>query len=141
VKYKVFNLLSEKLFDIVDLHIGATRHKSLEEKMEADENGIWSAYLDEMGFLKFVVSGWSRNEDLDGPSLEDFSLLDSSGRKVDPERIEENFTVVRDPLDKYRMVGIPKEIAVKASVLGQLPDSPSVQRMREGLFCSDQKRL
>jgi hypothetical protein len=132
VKDKVFNLLSEKLFDIVDLYIDATRHKSVEEKMDADESGIWSAYLDEMGFLKFVMSGWSRNEDLDGPSLEEFSLLDSRGRKVDPERIEENFTVVRDPLDKYRMVGIPKEIAVKALVLGQLPDSPSVQRMREG---------
>jgi hypothetical protein len=136
MKDKVFNLLSEKLFDIVDLYIDATRHKSVEEKMGADENGIWSAYLDEMGFLKFVVSGWSRNEDLDGPSLEEFSLLDSSGRKVDPGLIEENFTVVRDPLDKYRMVGIPNELAFKALALGQFPDSPSVQRMREG-SCHD----
>ena len=132
MKDKVFDLLSEKLFDIVDLYIDATRHKSVEEKMDADESGIWSAYLNEMGFLKFVMSGWFRNEDLDGPSLEEFSLLDSRGQKVDPERIEENFAVVRDPLDKYRLVGIPKEIAVKALVLGQFPDSPSVQRMREG---------
>jgi hypothetical protein len=136
MKDKVFNILSEKLFEIVDLYIDTTRHKSLEEKMDADESGIWSAYLDEMGFLKFVVSGWSRNEDLDGPSLEEFSLLDSSGQKVDPERIKENFTVVRDPLDKYRMVGIPKEIAVKALVLCQFPDSPSVQTMRD-VSCHD----
>jgi hypothetical protein len=136
VKDKVFNLLSEKLFDIVDLYIDATRHKSVEEKVEADESGIWGAYLQEMGFLKFVMSGWFRNEDLDGPSLEEFSLLDSRGRKVDPERIKENFTVVQDPLDKYRWVGIPNELAVKALVLGQLPDSPSVQRMREG-SCHD----
>jgi len=132
VKDKIYHILSEKLFDMADLYYEATKYKVDKETSEIFDRGIWSEYLHEMGFLKLILSGWFKNEDLDGGGTEDFSFADPEGRKVDPRWIEENFTVVNDPLNKYRRVGIPREIAVKALALGHFPDSPSVQKMREG---------
>lgn len=137
MKDKVYHLLNDKLFDIAILY----KMRDLEQYPPADsmpvlmseifDRAIWRTYLDEMGFFKLVLSGWFKNEDLDGDSLEDFSFTDPQGQKVNPKWIEENLIIVVDPLNNYQKVGIPKEIALKAIVLGHFPDSPSIRKMRE----------
>jgi len=143
VKDKIYHLLNDKLFDIAILY----KLRDLEQYPPADsmpisseangvvseifDRAIWRTYLDEMGFFKLVLSGWFKNEDLDGDSLEDFSFTDPQGQKGDPKWIEENIIIVVDPLSNYQKVGIPKEIALKALTLGHFPDSPSIQKMRE----------
>ena len=142
MKEKLYYILNDKLFDIATLY----KLRELDQYPPADsmpiissEKGvvseifdreIWRTYLDEMGFLKLILSGWFKNEELNGDSLEGFSFTDSQGQKVDPSCIKENFIVIEDPLNKFHRVGIPNELALKALSLGYFPDSPSVEKMR-----------
>lgn len=137
MKDKIHRLLNDKLFDIAILY----KMRDLEQYPPADsmpvlmseifDRAIWRTYLDEMGFFKLVLSGWFKNEDLDGDSMEDFLFTDPQGQKVDSKWIEENIIIVVDPLNNYQKIGIPKELALKAITLGHFPDSPAIQKMRE----------
>lgn len=142
MKDKIYYILNDKLFDIAilykvrELECPPPRSMPISSATKGIVTQffnpeIWKTYLGEMGIIKLVLSGWFRNEDLEGGSLEESSFIDSQGQKVDPKWIEDNLVTIEDPLGLYHKVGIPKEIALKALALGHFPASPSIQKMRE----------
>jgi hypothetical protein len=134
VKEKLYYILNDKLFNIATFYkiqeLDRLSGMPVSSASQVFDREIWRTYLDEMGFLKLILSGWFKNEELNGDSLECLSFTDSQGQKVDPSCIKENFIVIEDPLNEYHRVGIPNEVALKALSLGYFPDSPSVEKMR-----------
>jgi hypothetical protein len=145
-KDKLYHILNEKLFDIADLYKGhELEHSRPGPKpnwmpvissaikgifTEQFDLEIWKLYLEEIGVIKFVRSGWFRENDMED-EIENLSFADLQGQKVDIEWIKENLTIIPDPLAQFHRVGIPNELATKALALGYFPDSPSIERMRE----------
>ncbi|NBU71653.1 MAG: hypothetical protein EBS53_09405 [Bacteroidetes bacterium] len=138
---KLYQILNDKLFDISilykvrELEFHPPRSMPISSATKGIETQffnpeIWKTYLGEMGIVKLVLSGWFRNENLEGGSLEESSFIDPQGQKVDPKWIEDNL-VIKDPLDLYHKVLVPTELAMKVLALGYFPDSPSIQKMRE----------
>lgn len=142
MKEKLYQILNDKLFDIGIMYKireleypppGSMPISSATKGIVAQffNPEIWKTYLGEMGIIKLVLSGWFRNEDLEGVSLEESSFIDPQGQKIDPKWIEDNLVTIEDPLGLYHKVGIPKELALKVMTLGYFPDSPSIESLRE----------
>jgi hypothetical protein len=112
VKEKLYQILNDKWLDIGVLWRATFRRQiGLEGLPRKTNRGqfdqhLWDEYLREMNITH--------------PAVEVHFL----GRETEHYFIE-------NPAAKEKLVGVPKELAMKALVLGHFPDSPSIEKMRD----------
>lgn len=105
MKEKLSSLLNDKWLEVGVLWSTAFKHLCGLEGSPALERDLWWNYLKEIGVVY--------------PAIEVHFLGHES-----------EYCFVDNPLGGVRKFGIPKELAMKALVLGYFPDSPSLERLR-----------